>query len=59
MNIDLISITTSQPQKQVLFIKNSFQNISKVKVNNKFVGIDMVSGQDLFPGTLKFLNDFT
>jgi hypothetical protein len=58
MNIDLISITTSQPQKQVLFIKNSFQNISKIKVNNKFVGIDIVGGQDLFPGTLKFLNDF-
>lgn len=58
MNIDLISITTSQPQKQILFIKNSYQNISKVKLNNKFVGIDMVSGHDLFPGTLKFLNDF-
>jgi hypothetical protein len=58
MNIDLISITTSQPQKQVLFIKNSFQNISKIKVVNKFVGLDMVDGQDLFPGTIKFLNDF-
>lgn len=58
MNIDLISITTSQPQKQVLFIKNSYQNISKVQVVNKFVGIDMVNGQGLFPGTTKFLNDF-
>jgi hypothetical protein len=58
MNIDLISITTSQPQKQVLFIKNSFQNISKLKLNNKFVGIDMVEDQPLFPGTMKFLNDF-
>ena len=58
MDIDLISITTSQPQKQVLFIKNSYQNITRVKINNKFVGIDMVDNQPLFAGTESFLKDF-
>lgn len=58
MDIDLISITTSQPQKQVLFIKNSYQNITRVKINNKFVGIDMVDNQPLFVGTESFLKDF-
>ena len=58
MEIDLISITTSQPQKQVMFIKNSYQNISKVKIKNKFVGIDMIEGQNVFEGTENFLKDF-
>lgn len=57
MNIDFISITTNQPEKQSMFIENSLTILNNCKFNKKIVGVDMVPGGNLETNFVNFLSE--
>jgi hypothetical protein len=57
MNIDLISITTSQPQKQNLFMSNIVSALEKYSFNKKIVGVDIAPNSGLQSNFIQFLDD--